>query len=136
MADQRLSYDYAIHSDYLIHWTAKDIDKDHDPGWSLQHNCRTTPDVTERYTARLRDIVTHGLWMTEEPARTIKCGVTFPATPVCCFTELKLSLSRRHARQFVDLRSAKSRRADDLRKSQHSHRGAAQLATYMFMMTC
>jgi hypothetical protein len=100
MADPRLSYDYAIHSDYLIHWTGKDIEKDHDPDWHSQHHSKTSPAVTALYTKRLRDILTHGLWMTEESVRTIAHNITFPATPACCFTELKLSLSRRHAREY------------------------------------
>ena len=27
------TYDYAVHSDFLIHWTGKDIDDAHHPKW-------------------------------------------------------------------------------------------------------
>lgn len=92
--------DIAIHSDYLIHWTGKDIDTAHDPEWAdKDHRSRTSPEVAALYLRRLKDIVSYGLWMTEEPER--KFGtVTIPSIPKCCFTELKLSESRRHARFY------------------------------------
>ena len=38
--------------------------------------------------------------MTSEPEHTLIDGVVAPSTAKCCFTELKLSLSRRHARRY------------------------------------
>lgn len=95
------AYDIAIHSDFLIHWTGKDIDQEWDRNWNERdHRSKTEPPVGDLYLERLRDILTYGLWMTEEPALTRKVGsepITIPRTPHCCFTELKLSESRRHA---------------------------------------
>jgi hypothetical protein len=100
----RESYDTAVHSDFLIHWTGKDIDREHQPKWTDDgHYSHTSSDVAELYLRRLKDIVTYGLWMTEEDERTFVAGqtaVTVPSTPQCCFTELKLSESRRHAAEY------------------------------------
>lgn len=95
------AYDRAIHSDFLIHWTGKDIDLEYDPKWYVgDHRSKTPPAVHDLYLKRLSDILTYGLWMTEDVERKSKVGsieITIPSTPHCCFTELKLSESRRHA---------------------------------------
>ena len=60
-------------------------------------------NIVDLYLQRLRDILTHGLWMTEEGEQRFRVGseeITIPVTPQCCFTELKLSESRRHARLY------------------------------------
>ncbi|CAN7254569.1 abortive infection system antitoxin AbiGi family protein [Mesorhizobium sp. LjNodule214] len=97
-------YDRAVHSDFLIHWTGKDLDKEHSPSWHTSgHRSRTSPELDQLYLERLRNILTYGLWMTEEGERTRNLGtaqITIPATPQCCFTELKLSESRRHAKSY------------------------------------
>jgi hypothetical protein len=95
-----LSFDYAIHSDFLIHWTGKDFDRLHEPDWSDSHRSQTDPQVAEKYLARLKDILEFGLWMTTERETKISESISIPATPKCCFTELKLSQSRRHAKQY------------------------------------
>jgi hypothetical protein len=99
-----VSYDYAVHSDFLIHWTGKDIDEQHDPNWSEDgHRSKTSGEVADLYLRRLGDILTYGLWMTDEGEQRFRVGsneITIPATPQCCFTELKLSESRRHARLY------------------------------------
>lgn len=95
-----MNYDYAIHSDYLIHWTGRDIDEDLDPRWHERHNTKTAKEVDDRYLQRLRDILTFGLWMTNEPEWNPTADTTVPAAPVCCFTELKLSQSRTHAQRY------------------------------------
>ena len=95
-----MSYDYAIHSDYLVHWTGKDIDGELDTKWHEEHNVKTTRAVNVRYLQRLSDILAYGLWMTEEPEWNPTSESRVPAAPVCCFTELKLSQSRTHARQY------------------------------------
>jgi hypothetical protein len=98
------SYDRAVHSDLLIHWTGKDIDREHQPDWyDGDHRSRTSSTVADLYLRRLRDILTYGLWMTDEGDRSFRVGsttITIPATPQCCFTELKLSESRRHAVRY------------------------------------
>jgi Putative abortive phage resistance protein AbiGi, antitoxin len=100
----RTSYDYAVHSDFLIHWTGKDIDQANEPRWDDDyHSSRTSPKVVQLYLDRLKDITNYGLWMTEQGERKFKVGsaeITIPSTPQCCFTELKVSESRRHARNY------------------------------------
>jgi len=92
--------DYAIHSDFLIHWTGKDIDCEHDRDWySRKDEARIGEEAENKYLRRLRDILTFGLWMTEEAQCTLG-DVVIPATPKCCFTELKISESRKHASQY------------------------------------
>jgi hypothetical protein len=99
--DQR--YDAAVHSDFLIHWTGKDIDCEHDKDWYEKRTSKTEVHVTELYARRLRDIATYGLWMTDSHEGFYQVAskkITIPSTPHCCFTELKLSESRRHARSY------------------------------------
>lgn len=94
-----MTYDYAIHSDFLIHWTGKDIDLELDENWYSKDKSQTTQHVTKVYLQRLQDILRYGLWMTIE--EDIAYGdVRLPPTPKCCFTELKLSDSRRHAKAY------------------------------------
>jgi len=97
-------YDYAVHSDFLIHWTGKDIDSEHHKTWyDDHHHSKTDQNVADLYGRRLRDILTYGLWMTDGGERKFRVGsdeITIPGTPQCCFTELKLSESRRHARLY------------------------------------
>ncbi len=104
MTEDPASYDYAVHSDFLIHWTGKDIDAEHQPTWyDADHRSKTDRVVDDLYLQRLRDILTHGLWMTVERERRFKVGsseITIPPTPQCCFTELRLSESRRHAKHY------------------------------------
>lgn len=104
MDDVLTSYDRAVHSDFLIHWTGKDIDEKHDPVWHKKDHRSRTDEVTDRaYLCRLRDILRYGLWMTDDGERPFRVGsrrITIPATPRCCFTELKLSESRRHAARY------------------------------------
>lgn len=98
--DADYSYDYAIHSDYLIHWTGKDIDGRYDARWMQSDKSKTTPEAEREYLRRLKDILTYGLWMTTEPEQEISGTAFIPATAKCCFTELKISESRKHAKQY------------------------------------
>ena len=123
-------YDYAIHSDFLIHWTGNDIEpksekddeyeKDKDgksvkiPAWYLKDRSSTECSVTAQYLKRLRDILKFGLWMTEEDIGTSVCnfknkhveceecdaGKKIESITRTCFTELKVSESRKHARKY------------------------------------
>lgn len=105
-----MNFDYSIHSDFLIHWTGKDIDerdKDNNLNWCKQGEDKSkTKRETKPYIKRLRDILQFGLWMTEETKededslRVDGKSVSIPRTPKTCFTELKLSESRKHARQY------------------------------------
>ena len=95
-----MPYDYAIHSDYLIHWTGKDIDQTHDPEWASNDKSTTSEKVEKLYLDRLYNILKHGLWMTREDELTFGSSILIPSTPKCCFTELKISQSRQHARQY------------------------------------
>jgi len=98
-----LNYDYAIHSSFLIHWTGKDIDKEHDELWHEADKSKTKQDVTDLYLTRLYNILKYGLWMTEENSKTFLfdgTSIPIPKAPTTCFTELKLSESRKHARRY------------------------------------
>jgi hypothetical protein len=95
-------FDQNVHSDFLIHWTGKDIDRD-DPNWDDPGYVMPS-DIADRYADRLASILTHGFWMTEEPERTVTVephpAIVIPPVVRTCFTELKLSLSRQHAHQY------------------------------------
>lgn len=98
-----MSYDYAIHSDYLVHWTGKDLDYIYDSEWYENDKSKTSEPLTEEYLRRLYTILKHGLWLTSEAEQEWQVGgknILVPGTPKTCFTELKLSQSRRHARQY------------------------------------
>jgi hypothetical protein len=100
-----MNYDYAIHSDFLIHWTGKDIDNLYDKQWYELDKSKTKKNcnVTGLYIKRLLDILKYGLWMTEEQEEVLRFGdtpVPIPLTPKTCFTELKVSESRKHAKQY------------------------------------
>jgi hypothetical protein len=84
----------------LIHWTGRDIDREHNPNWHESQHSKTSPAVGDLYLQRLRDILTYGLWMTESTVDKFPRAITVPPTPNVCFTELKLSESRKHAREY------------------------------------
>lgn len=100
-----MNYDYAIHSDFLIYWTGKDIDSTYDKQWYQSDKSKTNKsfNVSEHYLKRLLNILKFGLWMTKEnemPFCFNKKSISVPQTPKTCFTELKLSESRKHARRY------------------------------------
>jgi len=98
-----LNFDYAIHSGFLIHWTGKDIDDEYDKQWYESDKSKTNKDITGKYIKRLHEILEYGLWMTEENSETLRfdsTSISIPNTPKTCFTELKLSESRKHARRY------------------------------------
>lgn len=71
------SYDYAVHSDFLIHWTGKDIDQQYQPNWyDDDHRSKTDDVVTDLYLVRLKSTLTYGLWMTDEGAQTFQVGTS------------------------------------------------------------
>ncbi len=100
-----MNYDYAVHSDFLIHWTGKDIDIAHDKDWATTDKSKTKNNVTinDLYINRLYNILKYGLWMTEEAENPLvfdEISAPIPIIPKTCFTELKLSESRKHAIRY------------------------------------
>lgn len=94
------------HSDFLIHWTGgKDIDQKFDPDWFKNPSSKTlNAHVQDYYIKRLKDILRYGLWMTKnEEDKYILINnkkVNRPWIARTCFTELRLSDARDHARKF------------------------------------
>jgi hypothetical protein len=75
------------------------------PRYPIEHpSVRLGRDLEDRYLERLKDILKFGLWMTkdEKPEKIYVNRQCFdlPVLPRICFTELKLSESRRHAFKF------------------------------------
>ncbi len=87
-----------IHSDFIIHWTGKDID-------NLSNSNRREND--NLYLERLRDILKYGLWMTKNKEETLVIidgeKIKRPNVARTCFTELKLSEVQTHAKEFGSL---------------------------------
>ncbi len=92
--------EFAIHSDLLVHWTGRDIDEEHQPDWPNEDQTEINSEAVGAYLRRLRDILTYGLWMTQQPGWKAPSGVDVPSVSGICFTELKLSQSRAHARKY------------------------------------
>jgi hypothetical protein len=91
-----MATDYAIHSDFLVHWTGRrDIDELFEPNWSTQtrnqlHEINRTAAIWRAYSERLRDILKFGIWLTEcdePPIRIDDVVVPVPRTPKTCFTK-------------------------------------------------
>ena len=65
-----MATDYAIHSDFLIHWTGKDLDKYYDRQWGENERSKidkkNNPALLDAYVTRLRNTLRYGLWLTEE----------------------------------------------------------------------
>jgi hypothetical protein len=103
-----IHFDYAIHSGFLIHWTGKDIDRKYDQPWHESDKSKTDKSCTKAYIERLKDILKYGLWMTED-LKDIKREsdlyidariISIPSIARTSFTELKLSDSRNHAKEY------------------------------------
>ena len=88
-----------LHTDFLVHWTGKDF---HVPINPLDDNIR------KKYVSRLIDILKHGLLMqkNEEEAERIhdieKEWIQASISRTC-FTEIKLSLAKKHAQTYGNL---------------------------------
>jgi len=84
-----------IHSDFIIHWTGKDIDNLSNSNKKEENNL---------YLERLRDILKYGLWMTKNKEETLVIidgeKIERPNVARTCFTELKLSEAQTHAKEF------------------------------------
>jgi hypothetical protein len=89
-----MSFDRPAHPDFLVYWTGgrpKDID-DGDKLWRMEDKCILSKERCEEYLKRLEGILRFGLWLM--PHDTVK-GLS-----QICFTELKLSEARLHARRY------------------------------------
>jgi hypothetical protein len=98
-----MNYDYAIHSDFLIHWTGKDIDQKHDKEWFGSNKSLTNKSCDDAYLERIRNTLDYGLWMTEGQAEQLIFGdtsVIIPTVPKTCFTELNLAEMKTQAKQY------------------------------------
>lgn len=90
-----------VHSDFLVHWTGKDIEKKFNTeNWYEKRDSTTSKELTEAYLERLKSILKYGLWMTKathdsEPNKTQNHNFSW-----CCFTELRLSEVRLHASRY------------------------------------
>jgi hypothetical protein len=94
--------DQNVHSDFLVHWTGRDIDKD-DTRW--EHPRYVMSDaIAQRYADRLASILEYGFWMMREPKRRVTVRphkpIEIPPVVRTSFTALKLSASRQHAHQY------------------------------------
>lgn len=93
-----------IHSDFIIHWTGKDFDNN--PDWFNKNSSETDDVLTARYLDRLKSILKFGLWMTpdtHEDDKLVKFDKKILEKPLVsrtCFTELRLSDARDHAKKF------------------------------------
>lgn len=93
-----------VHSDFLVHWTGSDIDNEWDPNWEKRNNPKLNQDIIKPYVDRLKNILQYGVWMTssktDQPLRYNGEIVERPPFYRACFTELKLSEARVHAKRF------------------------------------
>ncbi len=92
--------DKAIHSDFLVYWSGRDIEKD------IREHRIQKEERDGAYLKRLIDILEFGLWMkSDKDPESLHFGprqlaYTKPKVPRTCFTELKLSESQKHAEKF------------------------------------
>lgn len=90
------------HSDYLVYWTGRKIMKKYG---DLSANEKSYPShVVDEFLSRLKDILKYGLWMTKRTKddfiQTRNGTFLKPNVPRVCFTELKISDSLLHAKNF------------------------------------
>ena len=90
------------HSDFIVHWTGHDIAKTH--GIKRINEISYAQSVVNDYLERLLNILRYGLWLTKKKGDSyihLKSGdIKKPNVARACFTELKLSDSYLHARNF------------------------------------
>jgi len=95
---------HAIHSDFLVYWTGKDIDDKYDSLWEQKNEPKLDKNIIDPYIDRLKSILRYGLWMTssENDQQTFYKGKPIKRASFwrTCFTELKLSEARVHAKRF------------------------------------
>ena len=84
----------SVHSKILIHWTGR---KDINP------ECKNmSGDLREEYVARLRDICRKGLYMNPGEERIQGINGTWIQAKISrvCFTEIRLSQAKDHAKKI------------------------------------
>jgi hypothetical protein len=90
------------HSDFIVHWTGHDIAEKHNIT-RINERVYASPAVDD-YLARLLNILRYGFWLTKKKdddyIRLTGGNIKKPNVPRVCFTELKLSDSYLHARNF------------------------------------
>ncbi len=93
------------HSDIIVHWTGRDIAERH--GIRRINEKTYPPAVVDEYLDRLLSILRYGLWLTkrrgEDYIRLKDRSIKKPNVARVCFTELKLSDSCLHAKNFGSL---------------------------------
>jgi len=93
-----------VHSDFLVHWTGLDIDNQYDPYWEQENDPKLNKEIINPYIERLTNILEYGLWMTssdnDKPLSYEGKEVKRESFYRTCFTELKLSEARVHAKRF------------------------------------
>lgn len=98
-----------MHSDILVHWTGRDIVGKYQkkyPNVNFDPNAKKYPsEVVAAYLDRLKSLLKHGLWLTKHQNSDDYIffnHVKFkkPKVPRVCFTELKISSSIWHAKNF------------------------------------
>jgi hypothetical protein len=92
-----------VHSDFLVHWTGLDIDNQYDPNWEQSNDPKLNATIVEPYIKRLKNILEYGLWMTSsdnDQPLIYKKKINRKPFSRTCFTELKLSETRVHAKRF------------------------------------
>lgn len=94
----------AVHSAFLVHWTGRDIDDKYDSNWDQKNDPELNQDIIEPYIDRLKNILEYGLWMTssESDQKTFFNNKPINRAPFyrTCFSELRLSETRVHAKRF------------------------------------
>lgn len=90
------------HSDYVVYWTGRKIMKKYG---DLSANEKSySPQVVDEFLIRLKNILKFGLWMTKRAKddfiKTRNEKFLKPNVPRVCFTELKISDSLLHAKNF------------------------------------
>lgn len=100
-------YAQTVHSDILIHWTGKDFDPevkdDFYSNEALNHpSMVVNKDLIDNYLMRLKNILLYGFWVMDIGENIWINNSKFPIKecPMVCFTELKLSESRKHAFRY------------------------------------
>lgn len=102
--DPFFDVDHPIHSGFLVHWTGKDIDDKYDPNWEQTNEPILRQDIITPYIDRLKNVLEYGLWMTtsdnDQPQYYQNKKIKRSPFYRTCFSELKLSEARVHAKKF------------------------------------